>query len=78
MRLSQVGLKEIEKTASSKGGGASRWLQGFFTSKASKTDVIGFKTDNTEGSENAVELPKSANEKADDVLKGKNGKDISF
>ena len=73
MRLSQVGVKDTDK-ASSTGQGASDWLKGFFSSKKSKTDVIGFKSNKANDSENPVELPKSENEKAEDVLKGKKGK----
>ena len=71
MRLSQVGLKDGEKPAST-GGGASGWIKGFFASKKSKTDVIEFKPD----SENCVELPKGETEKAEDILKDKKGKNI--
>lgn len=49
------------------GKGASGWLKGFFSSKSHKTeDPISFKNE-----EGEVDLPKSENEKTQEILEGK-------
>lgn len=66
VRLSQIGMKQ-KSTSNISGKGASGWLKGFFSSKSNKTeDPIIFKNE-----EGEVDLPKSEDEKTQEILEGK-------